>query len=115
MKKALVIPADELEAVRVITFIEGDDGDELNLMQSAVGGYIQIVPCDYSPALSLFVDEEGKLKGSPVNVRATKFCTRTFQGQDVICGDALIMGNVDSAGETLGLSDEWLQQLRGIA
>jgi hypothetical protein len=65
-------------------------GLDLKTMQTAVGGYIEMV---YLPGGRLFVcDEEGKLKGKPVNVRATKMWgeiigTATL---DTLVGDVIL-------------------------
>lgn len=65
----------------------------LENMQRLVGGYIQIVPS--ASGKSLFVcDEEGKLKGKDVNVRAT-YIGKIF---GAIRKDDLFVGDVIQAG-----------------
>ncbi|MEW1959781.1 DUF3846 domain-containing protein [Kineococcus sp. NPDC059986] len=63
MAKGIVIPADEAQPMRVI------DVRELSDLQFVVGGYIQPAPIERDD-FSLYCDEEGKLKGYPLNQRA---------------------------------------------
>lgn len=60
------------------------DGIKLTLqqMQEAVGGYIQIIRL--KSGKFLLVDEEGLLKGKPVNIQASLLCGLR------IVGDALL-------------------------
>ena len=62
---------------------------KLDEMQAIVGGYIQVVPLKYN--MQIVCDEEGKLKGYPVNRLATDVWEDTFgKGTDIIVGDVLI-------------------------
>jgi hypothetical protein len=68
----------------------GDMPMDLDAMQDAVGGYIQYVPMpteegvsDTIDAHNLIVDEEGRLKGKPLNPIASSIAGQT------IVGDAL--------------------------
>ncbi len=54
-------------------------------LQRYVGGYIELVPC-VSPNRQMFINEEGKLKGLPVNLKATLL----YAGEDPIVGDVLV-------------------------
>lgn len=54
-----------------------------NLQALVGGGFIQIVPVS-SDGLELVCDEEGKLKGLPLNVSI-------FGGHDVVAGDAFLL------------------------
>jgi hypothetical protein len=65
---ALVVPADPQEPVRVIDLEAG--GDQVKNMQREVGGVFDIVAhreCD------LVINDEGRINGSPVNVRISHF------------------------------------------
>lgn len=66
--------------------------DQLRVLQEAVGGYIEIV---YAPdGKLLIIDEEGKLKGKPVNTLATLMWQHP---SDVLVGDVVLAepGEVD--------------------
>ena len=63
----------------------------LGQLQDLVGGYIEIVYLDASTAL--VCDEDGKLKGYPVNGLATSIyrdSARFFNTPDFIVGDIVI-------------------------
>jgi len=68
-------------------------------MQALVGGYIQIVNTKGKHWLVL--DEEGKLKGRPVNRAATQLYE--YGKLDPIVGDALL---IDNYAELNGPEDE---------
>ena len=80
--------------------------NELSVLQGLVGGYIEAV--NFSPAVALIVDEEGKLKGKPYNFR--------FNGDD-LCGVVLVVGVrgedfCDLGGADLTWFRNWLPHLR---
>ena len=69
--------------------------DSLGEMQRLVGGYIEPIRINHlRTKLVLVVDEEGRLKNLPVNVRATylvsKACNTLNNPQMVIVGDAFL-------------------------
>lgn len=81
------------------------DDTSLKFLQDAVGGFIEYVPVinlrykgQYQAA---FCDEEGKLKGSPINKVATVMAGRDGVTDpdivDPLCGDVLFFaeGEVD--------------------
>jgi Domain of unknown function (DUF3846) len=92
---ALVVPADPQEPVRVIDLDAG--GDQVKNLQKEVGGVFDIVghrECD------LVINDEGRINGSPVNVRISHFVLndstmakegRAWEGA-VIYGDVVITG-----------------------
>jgi hypothetical protein len=55
---------------------------------------------------SMYVNEEGKLMGLPVNNVATTLYLRGRYGYDVIVGDALVFGEGDSDGNETSISPE---------
>lgn len=59
---------------------------KLEELQKAVGGYIQIVQGKEREML-IVIDDEGKLKSKPVNLRATQLYQPEY---DFIVGDAVI-------------------------
>lgn len=66
----------------------------LEELQGYVGGYIEIVYLRVQTVVMnlMVIDEEGKLKGKPINERATtlaRFAQAIFPN-DVIVGDALL-------------------------
>lgn len=60
----------------------------LDELQAHVGGYIELAP-SIAPGWTLVIDEEGKLKGKPINQRATVLYVNG--GADPIVGDALYL------------------------
>jgi len=60
----------------------------LEVMQKVVGGYIQIVTAPNGQLIVL--DEEGKIKGKSVNVRATNLYGNPH---DLIVGDVIVANN----------------------
>lgn len=82
-----------------IKIVEITKPDSLSQMQAAVGGYIEILALTES--LSMVLDEEGKLKGLPLNniaIRLTQHFAVGLALGDMIVGDVLLIGN-DSEGE----------------
>ena len=96
MRTALVIPtaADPYK----IDLSEGS----LEKLQSAVGGYIQMV--EIGP-YSMYLNEEGKMIGLPVNRLATALWESEYgAGTDIIVGNAVFCGPPDDEGEDTSLS-----------
>ena len=56
----------------------------LSILQEAVGGYIEGVPIENG---YMYVNEEGKMQGLPVNVLATNL----IDFDDIIVGDVVIL------------------------
>ena len=81
---AILIQADGKQANHDDMSLEG--------LQQAVGGYIQIISLqsEYEPQTSLVIDEEGKLKGKPINKQATFMARHTIFPSDSIVGDVVI-------------------------
>lgn len=84
--------------------------NEYNQLRDAVGGLIQ--PVDLKPDLTVWLNEEGKLIGMPVNLIGTHMWERSFGQTDVLVGDVVFTGSSDDEGETLPLPNEWLVQLQ---
>ena len=61
----------------------------LSELQDFVSGYIQML--DLGDRY-MFVNEEGKLMGCPVNEKATEMLTGTAYEGDTIVGDVLVCG-----------------------
>lgn len=104
---ALVIPADSSQPARVVT-----EEIDLAYLQYVVGGLIE--PIDLTRVLTdngplrvtatVFVNEEGKLAGLPLNSRATDLCAFRIGGWecDVVVGDVIVTGQPDDDGENTG-------------
>lgn len=98
--KALVLTTDNTIEVEQDT----DEFVSYATLSRAVGGMIEAVTLP--SGLTLWVNEEGKLDGLPVNEYATRLFVSAFGAVDVIVGNAIITGGADDEGETLGLTDE---------
>ena len=93
--KALSITTTE-----IVSLIEIPETDSLSQMQAAVGGYIEVL--GLNAGVSMVLDEEGKLKGRPLNniaVRLTQHYAVGLRPGDMIVGDVLLIGNDDEGEE----------------
>lgn len=61
----------------------------LAAMQAFVGGYIEII--ETVDGRQIIIDEEGKLKGKPINHEATLLARGRIMPTDFICGDVLVL------------------------
>lgn len=71
--------------------VEPKDGKHFQLEELKEyigGGYIEIV--FISPKLYMIVDDEGKLKGFPVNLKASIAAVEVLRKGDYIVGDVLV-------------------------
>lgn len=77
----------------------------LEAKQEIVGGFIECtgIMSDYD--VSIICNEEGKILGLPLN--------RDI-GHDVIAGTFIIVGNDDSTGEFISLTDEQKEKYKNI-
>ena len=64
----------------------------------AVGGWIERAPTPGAP-FTLYVNEEGKLDGLPLNVRANRLANRYRYWNDPLVGDAVLVGPPTPAGD----------------
>jgi len=104
---AITLNAETNEAKEV----QLPDGEsQLKELQEAVGGWVQAV--DFTPQLTIWVNEEGKLHGLPINPMATFLWEKYFGLTDYICGNVIFTGGTDDEGYTLGLNEETAEQLR---
>lgn len=86
------------------------DSNELLTLQTAVGGLIEVKTLQ--SGYTMFMNEEGKIYGLPVNERATEIWLAHFPDfPDVIVGNIVIAGKTDEEGEQLGLDPEYAQSL----
>lgn len=97
---------------------------DLPYLNAAVGGYIEAVAvrevlvADQAgrgarapAAFTVYLNEEGKLDGLPLNLRATHLALASLGG-DVIVGDAVVLGPPDAVGDDTPAPDELLDVLR---
>ena len=80
-------------------------------MQQTVGGYIEIIRPFDDPVV-LVCDEEGKLKGMPLNIKATMLSGIHRHG-DCIVGDAVVCSH-NGNSDTVGLTQSQENALRAI-
>ena len=104
MKKAIKItPEGEVSTIDIA-------GDELGILQGAVGGWVQAI--DLDDAVSLWVNEECKMLRQAHNVKAQALWDAAFGPEtDYIVGTAVITGTPDARGNTRGLSQAVIDKL----
>lgn len=96
--KVVILEPDKVARVAEI-------GTELEDLQRVVGGYIEVYPCSDDPDCCFILNEEGKIKGLPLN-RAVYGADGKIA--DIIAGTAFIC---DGTGENFGsLSEEKLEK-----
>jgi hypothetical protein len=93
----ICIPAEITEPARVVEITDGDS------ICALVGGYMEALMVN--PTTTCYLNEEGKLDGLPVNVRATAMMLHALHGTDVIVGDVVLLGFDPETGEDLSLPD----------
>lgn len=105
----IVIPAAEEEPLRRSQL----GASNLREYQQLVGGLIEAVALE-QPAMRLYCNEEGKMHDLPINRRATLLLwahNRAFRGQDLIAGDAFLVGQVGQRGLDTNVPDEFVSLL----
>lgn len=107
--KYAIIPVEEPVQIHEVETLG------LKPLQAAVKGYIEAVHLVDNEAC-MYVNEEGKLEGLPLNRRANEIAHehKAIFANDVIVGDVAITGDVDDEGNTTGLSDEWATKLQAL-
>jgi hypothetical protein len=111
--KGLTITVDDEGHYKLSEFDGG-----LAALQAEVGGWIEPIPTTEN--VTIYVNEEGKLLGLPVNRLAMDVwirydCYRCVPAGDWIAGSAVVVGGVDDEGETLDLSDRDRRWVRRVA
>lgn len=105
MSKALIVRTTGAVEVKDLVV-----GDSYNLISGAVGGWIECVSLP-TLGVDMWVNEEGKLIGLPVNTAGTALWESEYGRTDIIVGDIIITGGVDDEGDTLGLTEEAIESL----
>lgn len=108
--KVAVIPADEDQPVR----IDELDSIDLEYLQKQVAGWVEALGIP-DTEVTMYLNEEGKIVGLPVNPRANRLAHRhrAVFPTDIIVGDVVIVGPTDDDGYDTSLSDEhvaWLHR-----
>jgi hypothetical protein len=85
-----------------------ENAPDYDTLNKAVGGWLEGVAL---VGVTAYVNEEGKLKGLPVNALATRLAHRdeAIYPQDTINGDMIVLGPLDDEGDSTSLSDEWIR------
>ncbi|MDQ1206090.1 DUF3846 domain-containing protein [Microbacterium sp. SORGH_AS_0862] len=107
MVRGVLIPAADSRDLTAYDAIELED------YQRAVGGWIEAVDLPTFGS-TLFVNEEGLLRGLPFNRRATFlwwFHVQRARHQARLVGDALLVCSPDATGEATDLPDDALRAL----
>jgi hypothetical protein len=90
MITVLVVPDDEALPIQTV-----DIEPHLEAFQVLVGGYIEGIGGD---GWNGYVDEEGRIKGRPVNYRASIMAKRMGWPEEYLCGTTVFIGEADSDG-----------------
>lgn len=114
---ALVVPADPKEPVRVIDLNAGEGS--LDNLQKAVGG---LVDCVAHREGDLWINDEGRINGSPVNVRITHwvlnesaFAKEGHVGEwSVLYGDVVVTGGPDREGDSTEVDPALVQYFSSL-
>lgn len=101
--KALYIPCDPRIVPRIIDI----DSSDTEKTREYIGGWLEQVPS--GPNITIFCDEEGKLKQSPPNNLATVFWRNTSRSAvpfpDILVGNVLVFGPVDDEGNLTSIEN----------
>jgi hypothetical protein len=97
-----VIKADGTNIVHT-----SEDAPDYDTLSKTVGGWIEGVALE---GVTAYCNEEGKLMGLPRNEVATSLAHRdeAIYPNDFIVGDMIVLGPLDDEGESVSLSDEWI-------
>ncbi len=107
-KLAVFVPAEGNPVI--VDLASGTHGSELETLQFAVGGWVQVVSLAQGwEGSCIWVNEEAKLiQDMPFNQIATQIWAESFEGygwgaDDYILGNAVITLEADSEGDTMGM------------
>ncbi|PKQ16733.1 MAG: hypothetical protein CVT67_02885 [Actinobacteria bacterium HGW-Actinobacteria-7] len=91
----------------VVSAVEVDN--TLQALQTAVGGYVERLPL--RDGVDMFVNEEGLLLSLPRNELATRLAEgyQVHPQQVAIVGDALVLGEVNTSGDSTDVPD-WVYE-----
>lgn len=86
--------------------------NEYDQLSGSVGGLIEAV--DLGPDLTMWLNEEGKLIGLPVNEIGSALWVLEYGNTDIILGDVVFTGPSDENGDTLSLDDKWTSTIKEL-
>lgn len=105
--RALFIEAvNGFETATWIGDLSDDMRERLRQMQAHVGGWIEAVSLDGG---TMYINEEGKLRGLPFNWVATEVATvhgAIARNRDLIVGNAIVLGPTDDNGDDTAIPDD---------
>lgn len=99
----IVIPVDLNQPIRQQQLNKRD----LDAYREIVGGNLELVTLVWPPA-GIYINEDGKLEGLPVNRRATALWwahNSASRGRDAIVGPAFVVGPADRKGDDTSAPD----------
>lgn len=85
-------------------------------VSKAVGGYIEhITLAGKFEGFAMYLNEEGKLNGLPMNKAATAIWEMCYGQTDVLVGDVVFLSNeTDDEGNELPLTDEQVAKVNDL-
>lgn len=93
MIRAIKLPAELAEPAELVELEQTD----VDAYRKIIGGPLEVVLLD-NPSSALYIHDEGKLEGLPLNIRANALAwvhNSAIRGRDVIVGNALLVGPAD--------------------
>jgi hypothetical protein len=95
MIRVLIVPDDERQPVE-----ERDIDPSLDVFKAILGGWLEGIGGGEEEEWRGYCDEEGKIKGRAVNVRATRLARALgWPTGDVLCGPVVFTGPPDEEGD----------------
>lgn len=68
------------------------DVQEFEQLQKFVGGYFEPLPVPHESETTVYVNENGRINGSAINMPATLWLNHTGRFTDYVCGDVAVFG-----------------------
>ena len=106
MEKVIHISTNNTVEVREVDSIEYDT------LYEAVNGLVELVSINKD--IDMWLNEEGKVNGLEPNIIASLIWNKVFPNFDVVMGDVIITGGADDEGNTVGLSDQSIQDVMAL-
>jgi hypothetical protein len=96
----------------LLTIDTGDKYADLEFLYSqTMSEMVQMIGIN---GATMWLDEEGKLRGRDVNIIATDLYEQTYGPYDLIVGDVILTGDEDEDGNLLGFSDEEIAKMADL-
>jgi len=87
-----------------------DETEAVTYIKDVVGGFLESVTL-YKLGVTMWINEEGKLLGLPVNPIGTMFWTAEYGSTDTIVGNIVLTGIPDNEGWLTGLDEDFATML----